>query len=86
VGLEKNRKLATELAIQNAKLNRGLKTLGENWKDWSKQLKDPDLKDPNYVKALTGARDALSDLINIEKAASESLSPDWFKDNANIIE
>ena len=53
---------ANRLAIANQRLNKGVKSLHDNWKDWSKVLKQSDHTTMDYATTLNDAMEALADL------------------------
>ncbi len=54
---------AVELAIANQRLNRGIKTLNENFEDWRKTLEESNPESMDYAEALTNVESAIADLI-----------------------
>lgn len=73
---------ATELAIQNQRMNKGLKTLNENWEDWSKTLKKGDKTTTDYIDTMQDVEDVIADLVG----ASEDLdlSQEFFDSAENL--
>lgn len=73
---------ATELAIQNQRMNKGLKTLNENWEDWSKTLKKGDKTTTDYIDTMQEVEDVIADLVG----ASEDLdlSQEFFDSAENL--
>lgn len=73
---------ATELAIQNQRMNKGLKTLNENWEDWSKILKKGDKTTTDYIDTMQDVEDVIADLVG----ASEDLdlSQEFFDSAENL--
>ena len=51
-------------------MNKGVKTLNENWKDWSKILKSSDRTTADYADTLNDAHEALADLVGAVDAGS----------------
>lgn len=73
---------ATELAIQNQRMNKGLKILNENWEDWSKTLKKGDKTTTDYIDTMQEVEDVIADLVG----ASEDLdlSQEFFDSAENL--
>ena len=63
---------AGRLAVANQRMNRGVKTLHDNWKDWNKALRASDHTTMDYAATLNDAYDALADLVGAVDAASIS--------------
>ena len=61
---------AARLAVANQRMNRGVATLNDNWKDWSKVLKKADKTTADYAKTLNDAHEALADLVGAVDAGS----------------
>ena len=53
---------AAVMAIQNQRLNKGVKKLSENWKDWKKVLNGTDKTSQDYADVLVELSDAVEDL------------------------
>lgn len=58
--------ISKRLALQNQKLQKGIDSLGDNWEDWNKALKTGNKNSKNYIEALTGIKDAMSDMLDID--------------------
>lgn len=69
---------AARLAVANQRMNRGVKTLNENFSDWKKILTSTDHTTQDYAETLNDAYDALADLTGAVDAASIPLD---FLDN-----
>ena len=63
---------AGRLAVANQRMNRGVKTLHDNWKDWNKALRASDHTTMDYAATLNDAYEALADLVGAVDAASIS--------------
>lgn len=61
---------AARLTVANQRMNRGVKTLNENFSDWKKVLNSTDHTTQDYAKTLNDAYDALADLTGAVDAAS----------------
>lgn len=76
---------AAKLAVQNQRMNKGMITLAENWKDWSKALKASDKTSLDWADAAVECTAAIADLVG----ASQDLElPDDFfnTDNMALLE
>ena len=72
---------AAKLAVQNQRMNKGMITLAENWKDWSKALKASDKTTLDWAEAAVECTAAIADLVG----ASEDLElPDEFFNTENM--
>lgn len=63
---------AGRLAVANQRMNRGVKTLHDNWEDWNKALRTSDHTTMDYAATLNDAYDALADLVGAVDTASIS--------------
>lgn len=61
---------ATRVAIANQRMNKGVKTLHDNWKNMGKVLKKTDHTTTDYADALSQAHEALADLVGATDAAA----------------
>lgn len=84
--LDENREAAIRIADANARMNKGLKTLTDNWEDWNDVLSNPvDYEGTaEYAEALEGTKDALSDVLDIDVSAFQN-STQFIKDNFDDI-
>lgn len=72
---------AANLAIKNQRMNKGVSSLVDNWKDWKKQLSSSNKLTQDYTDALVDCTAAIADLVG----ASEDLElPDEFFNAENI--
>ena len=72
---------AANLAIKNQRMNKGVSSLVDNWKDWKKQLKATDKTTQDYADAVVDCTEAIADLVG----ASKDLElPDEFFNNENM--
>lgn len=69
-----------DVAVAQLRLARGAQTVSDNWKEWSKILKDT--TDPAYAETLADVRDALADLTN---SSAEYISNDTVANHLNEI-
>ena len=54
---------AAKLAINNQRMNKGIITLAENWKNWSKALKASDKTSLDWADAAVECTAAIADLV-----------------------
>ena len=72
---------AAELAIKNQRMNKGISSLVDNWKNWKKQLSASNKLTQDYAEAIVDCTAAIADLVG----ASENLElPDEFFNAENI--
>ena len=69
-GMKLSAEQAANLAVANRRMNKGVATLNENWKDWSKILKSSDRTTADYADTLNDAHEALADLVGAVDAGS----------------
>ena len=74
---------ATELAIVNQRMNKGVTALNKNFKDWRKTLTSTDKTSEDYAEAVTGIEEAISDLIG---AADDFELPDGFLEMPGMLD
>lgn len=80
--LEDNEEAAEDLAIQIKRMNNGIDTLANNFKDWSSILQNSAEGSEEYCEALSGMREAMSDLLDISE---DFLSKDFITSNLDDI-
>lgn len=80
--LEENEEGSEDLAIQIMRMNKGVETLGANWENWSDILKHSSKESEEYYEAISQARDAMSDLLDIDE---EFISADFITENLEDI-
>ena len=72
---------ASKLAVKNQRMNKGIKSLTDNWKDWKKELNKTDKLTTDYADAVSDVTDAIADLVG----ASDDLElPDEFFNDENM--
>lgn len=88
--LKNNQELADQVALANMRINRGVETLQKNFDDWAEEIKlatdsenDWAREGEGYMEAMTGIREALSDIANIDLT---ELDFDFIEDNLGLIE
>ena len=69
-GMKLSAEQAANLAVANRRMNKGVATLNENWKDWSKILKSSNKNTADYADTLNDAHEALADLVGAVDAGS----------------
>lgn len=84
--LDENREAAIRIADANSRMNKGIKTLKDNWSKWSDVLSDPiDYEGTaEYAEALEGAKSALTDVLDID-VSTFSNSTKFIQDNFDDI-
>lgn len=65
-GLEDNAEAAQKLALRNIKLNKGLTTLGENFEDWEKIIKNGNKDAIDYHETMSEMGAAMKDVLGME--------------------
>ena len=65
-GLEDNAEAAQKLALRNIKLNKGLATLGENFEDWEKIIKNGNKDAIDYHETMSEMGAAMKDVLGME--------------------
>ena len=78
--LADNEEAAKDIAIQIKRMNKGVKSLADNWEEWSDILKNSSKGSEEYCDALNNTRDAMSDLLDI---SSDYMSADFVDSLAN---
>ena len=72
---------AANMAVKNQRMNKGVSSLVDNWKDWKKQLNATDKLTEDYAEAVVDCTKAIADLVG----ASEDLElPDEFFNTENM--
>ena len=80
--LELSAEQAAQLAVENARMNKGLETLVDNWDDWGKALKSSDKTTQDWAEAAVGCTDAIIDLVG---ASADLELPASFFENADNL-
>lgn len=75
-------KAAANLAIRNARMNKGVASLVSNWKDWKKTLTTGKKTSLDYAKAVSEVTDTIQDLVG---ATTDLELPTDFFDNADNL-
>jgi hypothetical protein len=76
---------AAKLAIQNQRMNKGIVTLAENWKEWNKALTSADADTTDFAAAVIDCTAAVADLVGA--SADLELPDDFFNvENLALIE
>jgi hypothetical protein len=65
-------------------MNQGVATLGENWQDWKKTLKDTDKTSTDYAKAMAELTDTVRDLVGAGE--DFTMTSKFVEDNMALIE
>lgn len=72
---------AANMAVKNQRMNKGVSSLVDNWKDWKKQLSATDKLTEDYAKAVVDCTKAIADLVG---ASSDLELPDKFFNTKNM--
>lgn len=75
-----NAEAAAKMAINNARMNKGVESLVDNWSDWKKALKATDKTTLDYAKAVKETTAAIADLVG---ASSDLELPEEFFNDKN---
>ena len=78
---------ATKLAIENQRMNKGVKSLSENWEDWSKTLKKGVLNKEekltiDYTNTVQDLTSSIADLVGASKDLE--LPDEFFENEKNL--
>lgn len=83
---EEVRKITLKLADANSRLNKGVKTLQDNWEDWNDVLSDSANEGTEeYSQALEGVEEALSDIFDYDIGEVFADSTEFIKENLELI-
>ena len=63
---------SADVAIQISRMNKGVETLAEGFKDWNSILRKSSKESKEYSDALNGTRSALSDVLGVEEEFIEN--------------
>ena len=72
---------AANMAVKNQRMNKGVSSLVDNWKDWKKQLSATDKLTEDYAEAVVDCTKAIADLVG---ASSDLELPDEFFNTENM--
>jgi hypothetical protein len=82
--LKENPEAMEDVALYTMKMNRGIKTLADNWDDWNSILLESDKGSHEYAEAILGLKGALSDVLGVSE---DWISSDFFKgENLTLLE
>ena len=73
---------ATKVAIANERMNTGVKTLHDNFKDWKKTLQTAEKTSKDYAEAAANTTDAIRNLLSV---SDDWELPDEFLDSAEHL-
>ena len=74
---------AADLAIEITRMNKGIDTLADNFKDWNDILKKSDKTSEEYAQAMTGMKTAVADVLDVE---ADLLSNDFITSHSEDIQ
>lgn len=80
--LQDNANSAESTARQIMRMNQGVEKLSSNWEEWGSVLKKSSKGSQEYFEALSGTKDAIADLLDIE---SDAISSDFVEDHLKEI-
>lgn len=80
--LQDNAASAESMARQVMRMNKGVETLSSNWEEWGSILKKSSKGSKEYFEALSGIKDAVADLLDIE---SDAISSNFVEDHLEEI-
>ena len=81
--LATNEKAANSVAKATMRLNKGIDSLENNFKDWSDVIKKSDKTSQEYSEAMNGMKDAMSDVLG---TSEDFLTDDFIVENLEDIE
>jgi hypothetical protein len=74
---------AEEVALYTQKMNKGIEKLANGFKDWNDILKKSDKSSDEYAKAMSGMKDAMSDVLG---TSEEFIDNDFITEHLEDIE
>ena len=74
---------AADLAVEITRMNKGIDTLADNFKDWNDILKKSDKTSEEYAQAMTGMKTAVADVLDVE---ADLLSNDFITSHSEDIQ
>lgn len=72
---------AAKLAVKNQRMNKGVKSLTDNWEEWKKELNKTDKLTTDYADAVVDVTAAIADLVG---ACDDLELPDEFFNDENM--
>ena len=86
--LEDNKNAAKQLAVNNARMNKGMSTLIDNWEDWKKVLQSGDKTTAEYAETVTELKKTMGDLVGLSEEMANDISASFFDsaDNMDLLE
>ena len=82
--LEDNKNAAKQLAVNNARMNKGMSTLIDNWKDWKKVLQSGDKTTAEYAETVTELKKTMGDLVGLSEEMANDISASFFDSAENM--
>ena len=80
--LATNANRSADLAIEITRMNKGVKTLGENFAVWNDILKKSTKESAEYMEAMVATKNALADVLDVE---SDLISNEFIENNLDQI-
>lgn len=82
--LEDNKNAAKQLAVNNARMNKGMSTLIDNWEDWKKVLQSGDKTTTEYAETVTELKKTMGDLVGLSEEMASDISASFFDSAENM--
>jgi hypothetical protein len=84
--LEQYNEVLNEIALTQARLSKGYKTLGENWKDWNDVMSDTESSAEDVAGVMKDLAPAMADILNWDMSEVEMLPASFFQTNWPLIQ
>lgn len=84
--LAENRQALNDVAITNKRMEKGVKTLANDWESLDKVMTDNTSTAEDISSVLPTVNEGLQDILNLSDKQFELLPPNFAKDNWNIIQ
>ena len=79
-------KALQSIAIANKRLEKGVKTLAKDWKDWNKVMTSSDSSMEDISTILPDINEAIADILNLSTEDFSLLPPDFAKKHWSLIQ
>lgn len=84
--LKKNRKALNDVAVANKRMEKGVKTLADDWEDFDGIMSDSNSTIEDVSSVLPDINEGLKDILNVSDEQFELLPPDFAKKNWGLIQ
>jgi hypothetical protein len=84
--IAKYNEVLNDLAIMQARLARGFKTLGSNWQNWNKIMSNSESSISEVAALMPEIDEAISDILNWDLEDVKLLPADFYTTNWDVIE